>query len=122
MPRLYREGPVNAIAIGVEYPRGLCSAFSDGSVRCQNQTCVQPTYYQCSGDGSFALGAPVVAMTSNGTNFGCAVLADGNIKCWDGSTTGPLSVWLGYEFDVITQSDGGITYGAWHSVDLGTRP
>jgi hypothetical protein len=121
-PSDWLEGPVNAIAIGVELPGGLCSGFADGSVRCQNQTCVQPTHYQCSGDGSFALGAPVVAMTSNGTNFGCALLADGDIKCWDGSSTGPSSVWLGCEFAVTTQTDGGITYGAWHSVDLGTHP
>jgi hypothetical protein len=51
----------------------------------------------------FALGAPAVTVTSNGTNFACALLADGNIKCWDGSTTGPLSVWLGCEFAVTQQ-------------------
>jgi hypothetical protein len=115
------DGPANAIAIGVERDRGLCSAFADGSVRCDSQNCVQPTYYQCSSDGSFALGAPAVIVTSNGSQFACALLSDGNIKCWADYPSGPLSVWLGCEFDTI-QSDGGITYGAWHPVDLGTHP
>lgn len=112
------DGPANAIAIGVERGRGLCSAFSDGSVKCQFQSCGQPNYSQCSSDGSFALGAPAVTVTSNGSQFACALLADGDIKCW---ADYPLAVWLGSEVAFTTQTDGGITYGAWHSVDLGTH-
>jgi hypothetical protein len=112
------EGPANAIAIGVELSGGLCSAFSDGSVRCREQTLSQPCYF-CVGDGSIALGTPAVTVTSNGTNFACALLADGDVKCWGDY---PLAAWLGPGLSFTTQSDGGVTYGAWHSVDLGTHP
>ena len=116
-------GPANAIAIGVERDHGLCSAFSDGSVECQSQSCGQPTYYQCSSNGSFALGAAAVTVTSNGSQFACALLADGGVKCWGDYPDGPPNVvWLGSEVDFTVQSDGGIAYGTWHSVDLGTHP
>jgi hypothetical protein len=110
-------GPANAIAIGVMRLEGLCSAFSDGSVKCQHG-CLPP--YQCSSDGSFLLGSPAVTVTSNGNFFACALFRDAEIKCWapDGQTTIDH---LGAEFD-STQADGGITTGAWQPVDLGTHP
>jgi hypothetical protein len=112
-----QTGPADAIAIGVMRLEGLCSAFSDGSVKCQHG-CLPP--YQCSSDGSFLLGSPAVTVTSNGSYFACALLADAEIKCWapDGETKIDH---LGAEFDSI-QADGGITSGAWQPVDLGTRP
>jgi hypothetical protein len=117
---LNADGPLDAIAIGVERGGGLCSALSDGSVWC-HAGCIFPIYYQCSSDGSFVLGKPAAMVTSNGSQFACALLADGNIKCWDQSSLGE-SEWLGSEIAATTQADGGITYGAWHVVDLGTHP
>ena len=64
-------GPANAIAIGVMRIDGLCSAFSDGSVKCR-EGCLPP--YPCSSDGSFLLGSPAVTVTSNGSFFACAKL------------------------------------------------
>ena len=60
-----------------------------------------------------------MTVTSNGSESACALLMDGDVKCWD---VEPTAVWLGSEVDVTTQSDGGIIYGAWHPVDLGTHP
>jgi hypothetical protein len=119
-----REGPANVIAIGVEHTGGgLCLVLSVGSIRCEQQDCNRPTYYQCSSDGSIDLGVPAVAVTSNGDDFACALLADGNIKCWSymGNTNLPPAPWLGASID-FTQTSAGVTYGAWNTVDLGTHP
>jgi hypothetical protein len=110
-------GPVNAIAIGVMRNDGLCSAFSDGSVKCEHG-CLAP--YSCASDGSFLLGSPAVTVSSNGSFFACALLRDAEIKCWHdyGNSTAD---YLGAGID-STGTDGGVTYGAWHAVDLGTHP
>jgi hypothetical protein len=115
--------PANAIAIGVERIGGLCSILSNGRIWCASLNCIQPTYYQCSSDGSIDLGAPGVAVTSNGTYFSCALMMDRNIKCWSGgknATTTPAA-YLGAAID-FTQTSNDITFGAWRTVDLGTHP
>ncbi|HEX4406546.1 MAG TPA: hypothetical protein VH560_17025 [Polyangia bacterium] len=117
-----RRESSNALAIGVELDGGLCSALSDGSVQCDAQRCVSPTNYPCTSDGAFVLGAPAVAVTSNGTNFACALLVGGQIKCWDGSPIGTSPAWLGSELDATTLADGGVAYGPWHAVALGMHP
>jgi hypothetical protein len=129
----YSTQPANAIAIGVMRIGGLCSAFSDGSVKCDPfQFCTQsnpcpfalgacPQGYPCSSDGSYLLGSAAQVVTSNGNDFACALLADGSVKCWDDSGPGPYPV-LGSGVIVSAQGDAGITYGAWHPVDLGTHP
>jgi hypothetical protein len=109
------------IAIGAERVGGFCTAQSDGTVKCHEQYCARPTYYPCAADGSFNLGVPAVSVSSNGTEFACALLADGNIKCWGANLTMPPAAWLGAGID-FTQTDAGITYGAWRAVDLGTHP
>jgi hypothetical protein len=109
------DGPVNVVAIGTERDNGLCAALTDGNVQCREQ-CVPP--FQCSPAGFFTFGSPAVAVTSNGSDFACALLADGNIECWG---TAPTAAWLGASVDFTTQPDGGISYGSWHSVDLGTH-
>jgi hypothetical protein len=113
-----RTGPAGAIAIGVMRLGGLCSAFSDGSVRCR-QSCRSP--YPCSNDGAFLLSSPAVTVTSNGEEFACALLADGEVECWD-FYAASTSDHLGAVFDVMQPDGGSITYGPWHPVDLGTRP
>jgi hypothetical protein len=125
------HGPSNAIALGVEAVAlgiedvggGLCAVLSDGSIRCQvPPPCEQPTYFRCSSDGSFDLGVPAVAVTSNGSSFACALLMDGNIKCWSQvAATDPPGPWLGAAID-FTETSTGISYGVWHAVDLGTHP
>jgi hypothetical protein len=113
-----RTGPAGASAIGVMRLGGLCAAFSGGSVRCR-QPCRSP--YPCSDDGSFLLSSPAVTVTSNGEEFACALLADGDVECWD-FYSASTSDHLGAVFDVIRTDGGGIGYGAWHRVDLGTHP
>ena len=116
------DGPVNVVAIGAKryIGNGLCVALTDGDVQCNGQKCAPP--YQCSSDGSFAFGASAVAITTNGGGFACALLADGNIKCWtDPDVYLTTRSCLGAEFDVSTQPDGGIVVGPWHAVDLGTH-
>ena len=111
----------NVVAIGAEpnFGIGLCVALPGGDVQCLGQACGPP--FQCSPDGSsFALGASVSAMTVNGDEFVCALLADGSIKCWS-DPSDATSPPLGAEFDVTTQPSGNTVYGAWHSVDLGTH-
>jgi hypothetical protein len=110
----------DVIAIGAERVGGFCTARSDGTVMCHEQYCAQPTYYSCAADGSFDLGVPAVSVSSNGTEFACALLADGNIKCWGANLTMPPAAWLGAGIE-FTQTDAGITYGAWRPVDLGTH-
>jgi hypothetical protein len=97
--------------------QGLCSAFADGSVRCRT-ACLPP--YPCSSDGSFQLGSPAQTVTSNGSFFACALLADGDVKCWQ-SPQGQNLDYLGGAALDTPQTDGRITPGAWHPVDLGTH-
>jgi hypothetical protein len=61
-----------------------------------------------------------VTVTSNGSYFACALLRDAEIRCWQdyGSATND---YLGAGID-STGTDGGVTYGAWHPIDLGTHP
>jgi hypothetical protein len=113
-------GPDNAIAIGVERTGGLCSVLAGGTIQCRQNYCLESSYYHCASDGSFSLGVPAVAVTSNGTDFACALLADGNVKCWGANLEMPPASWLGAGIE-FTQTDGGIAYGAWHPVDLGTH-
>jgi Regulator of chromosome condensation (RCC1) repeat len=120
------NGPTNAIAIGADYALAIiCVVLTDGDIQCrgyggsEKEYCASPLH--CSSDGdlsSFTLGVPAVAVTSNGSQFMCALLADGNIKCWGAEPTEP---WLGASIDFTTEADGGIVYGAWHTVDLGTH-
>ncbi|HVR60821.1 MAG TPA: RCC1 domain-containing protein [Polyangia bacterium] len=114
-----RAWPAGVIAIGCERDGGLCAVLSDGTVTCRSQSCVQPSYYQCADNGAFSLGAPAVAVTSNGSEFACGLLADGNVKCWGASSTPAWlpSPWFGASIDV-TQTRAGLTY-AWHTIDLG---
>jgi hypothetical protein len=112
--------PNGLIAIGAERVGGFCTVRSDGAVTCHERFCAQPTYYSCAADGSFNLGVPAVAVTSNGTEYACALLADGNIKCWGANLAMPPAAWLGAGID-FTQTDAGVTYGAWRPVDLGTH-
>jgi hypothetical protein len=116
-----RSLPAGVIAIGAERVGGFCTVGSDGAVTCREKFCDQPTYYPCAADGSFSLGVPAVSVTSNGTEFACALLADGNIKCWGANLTMPPAAWLGGAID-FTPADGGVTYGEWRPVDLGTHP
>ena len=120
------NGLTNAIAIGADSSLVIfCAVLTDGDIQCQGfegsekEYCASP--FHCSSDGdlsSFTLGVPAVAVTSNGSQFMCALLADGNIKCWGANPTAP---WLGASIDFTTEADGGIVYSAWHTVDLGTR-
>jgi hypothetical protein len=123
------SGPANVAAIGAErgIGHGLCVARTDGDVQCDGQKCAPP--FQCSSDGSFTFGASALAVTCNGSTFACALLADGNIKCWDDSTSFPTPpalrfpprAALGAAFDITTGPDGALVYGPWHAVDLGTH-
>jgi hypothetical protein len=120
------NGLTNAIAIGADYSlTTLCAVLTDGDIQCQGfegsekEYCTSPIH--CSSDGDLStltLGVPAVAVTSNGSRFMCALLADGSIKCWGADPTAP---WLGASIDFTTEADGGIVYGAWHTVDLGTH-
>ena len=122
-PPLYSSSNGKVTALGVaansEVPCGL---FADGSVRCPpaGEVCTSGIYW-CASNGTIALGQGATSVTSGGDNFNCALLANGDIRCWGGVRgTVPLP-WLGSGI-AYTQSDGGITFGAWDSVDLGTRP
>ena len=61
------------------------------------------------------LGSPAVTVTSNGSFFACALLAEGGVKCWQ-SPIGANTDYLGAEIDP-TQTDGGAR-GAWHPVEF----
>jgi hypothetical protein len=126
------SGPENVSAIGAEAVDGPCFALTDGDAQCSGPLCFPP--YECSSLNTFTFGASAVAVTTGGGEFACALLADGNIKCWSGcdldlssyqiGCTGsePTRPALGAEFDVLaTHPDGGFVYGPWHVVDLGTR-
>jgi hypothetical protein len=116
---LVTGAPNNTIALGVEFTGGFCALLSDGAVQCPEQSCRVPAYW-CGNGPSVALGQPAIAITNDGSEFSCALLTDGGIKCWGGDPTLAPREWLGSEV-AFTQPDGGtITYGSWHEVDLGS--
>jgi hypothetical protein len=117
--------PSDAIGIGVAESGSICVLRAHGAVECAGQIgCGAPAAmrpYWCQGEGpTIALGQPAVAITSGGLGTTCALLADGGIKCWGSNPAFAPSEWLGAEVS-YRQSDSGITYGSWHSVDLGMR-
>jgi hypothetical protein len=117
--------PIDTVAVGVGGIDGdICTVSADGTVHgalfCENLRDGVP--YWCVDTGKVvALGQPAVAVTSGGEDFTCALLEDGGIKCWGGDPTKPPFPQLGSEI-AFTQTDAGLAYGAWHSVDLGTHP
>jgi hypothetical protein len=118
--------PTDVVALGVQLFSGLCALRANGAVQCAaaaNLCQASGTSpYWCADDlGTIALGQPAVSITNNGSDFACSLLADGTVKCWgnDPSMTPPSWLGAGVEF---APKDGGVTYGAWHAVDLGTHP
>ena len=111
------NGPANAIAIGVQHEAALCSALSDGSIHCLEGCST------ASCEASFDLGAAAVAVTSNGEEFSCALLASGTIKCWLSfvDATMPPDPRLGAPID-STQTSSNVKNAVGLAVDLGAPP
>jgi hypothetical protein len=127
--------PGEVTALGIEQnSNSICALFADGSIRCPADNpggnCGAAVFhsglpggtYWCNPNGTIALGQAATAITSDGHDYMCALLADGQIKCWGGPPGGPPWPWLGSGIAYTTQSDGSISFGAWHTVDLGTHP
>jgi hypothetical protein len=123
--------PSDTVGLGVQsMNRDIATLSSDGRVHdlgCQYPAVGTP--YWCLDTGSATadvvnLGQAATAITDSGEGFTCVLLVDGNVRCWDADVTRvpPTTEWLGASLDFTTQSDGGVTIGAWHSVDLGTHP
>jgi hypothetical protein len=119
--------PTGTVAVGAwTFTPTVAYLSADGIVRGADVQCGSPgpDAYWCPEaiSAGIAFGQRAVALTSGGQHFGCALLADGGIKCWGG--TGQLWMpdpWLGADI-TFTQTDAGFAAGPWREVDLGSRP
>jgi hypothetical protein len=107
---------------------GMCAIYPDGGVGCQKfftiygactpDWCVPST---APNDGTIfmQLGQKAVGLTFGGGQHICALLANGEVRCWSGymSTTNPIDA-IGSSFDLV-QTNGTWAYGPFHSIDLG---
>jgi hypothetical protein len=107
---------------------GLCAIREDGTVECQ------PVFYTNGGacrpdwcvpstnidDNSIyiQLGQKAVDLTSGGGGHMCALLANGEVRCWGSS--GATNDALGSSFDLI-ETNGTNSYGPFHSINLGNH-
>ena len=115
---------VAATSVGVEYLSTICALFADGSVRCppdlpDGQNCSPEAAYWCDPNGTIALGQGATAITNNGQDFTCALLADGGIKCWNFG--GEVPAWLGSGVSLLSGTLHAVEYSPWNEVDLGSH-
>jgi hypothetical protein len=100
------------VAAGVVESTGLsCGIVRNGRVACPRNTgqSLSPWNNEVDPDGRFVrLGQPAVAISSGASETFCAVLLDGQVKCWAQHGSPSLA---GIE----------ATETAWPSIDLGTR-
>jgi hypothetical protein len=106
-----------------------CAIFEGGRVGCQATVSWWPCVPDwcaastASGDGTefMNLGQPATALTTGGEQHICGLLANGEVRCWGGGDH-PLmpNDALGSSFD-MKEVNGRWTYGAFHSVNLGTH-
>jgi hypothetical protein len=105
---------VSAVGV-IEQSSDSCGIIRDGHVFCPTATTQPWNNGDPSPFGSFVrLGQPALAITGGSWEDFCAVLLDGEVKCW-GSF---------YALAYYDRGLGGTTVTAtdWPSVDLGTRP
>jgi hypothetical protein len=110
---------------------GMCAIYPDGSVGCQKffesnswpctpDWCVPST---APNDGTIfiQLGQKAVDLTSGGGWQICALLANGEVRCWASymATDAPVDA-IGSSFDLV-ETNGMWSYGPFHSIDLGTH-
>jgi hypothetical protein len=110
----------NVVAVGLWGTGGVAALSSDGTAYGGLWGWCEPS----TGPG-VPLGQRAVALTGGAEEFGCALLADGGIKCWgqSGSSMNPTLVpaWFGADVS-LTETNGVVVPGLWHEVDLGTHP
>jgi hypothetical protein len=91
-----------------------CGIVADGHVFCPFSAGAPWANGDEGPNGRFArLGQPAVAITSGAGYHFCAVLLDGQVKCWSWTSDGAYDRGLGGTIATDT---------SWPSVDLGTRP
>jgi hypothetical protein len=108
---------------------GMCAIYSDSRVGCQKfftgkdwpcrpDWCV-PSSSPKDGTLFIQLGQKAVGLTSGGGEHICALLANGEVRCWSEymSIYGPSDA-IGSSFD-LTQTNGQWSFGPFHSIDLG---
>ena len=111
---------------------GMCAIYPDSSVGCQkffsdNDWPCRPDWCVPStspNDGTLfiQLGQKAVDLTSGGGQHICALLANGEVRCWSSYTSiYGLNDAIGSSFD-LTQTNGMWTFGPFHSIDLGHHP
>jgi hypothetical protein len=107
-------GAVGAAGV-LEEEAYTCGVLRDGHVACPRATTGEPWNDDGGPSGPLVrLGQPALAITSGAMAHFCALLQDGEIKCW-APTRGTYDPSTTLAGSVATATD-------WPSVDLGTRP
>jgi hypothetical protein len=123
-------GAPHLVAIGAEEVDGrLCGILQDGSVRCQvgfgEQKCTPDWCDDSLMDGTISVnlgGRAATALGNGGFIQTCALLVDGNVRCWGGDpAAGRAYEADGDSFDPIVQNATFAGLGPFHDVNLGTR-
>ena len=131
----------SAVDVGESH---VCALTQGGEVRCWGGDCASyppGTKYWCPdkplADHSVvvALGQRATALGTGATEFSCALLADGSVRCWvlyDWCTNAAGGADPCAVTDRVPSVVGGAVsttgagqarkYGAWRAIDLGTRP
>jgi hypothetical protein len=118
------------VAVGAFATVGLCGLLNEGSVRCEaafGTDCTPDWCDDSASDGTVGirLGADATAIGTGGLFHTCALLVDGNVRCWGGESVpqagGVSYAPLGSSFDPIVQNGLIVGFGPFHDVDLGTH-